>query len=68
MKQGKRIHREKIIQDLKNIDSRLKFINYSWNLRIKSAFNSTGSFNITDMAYSDINLAEELVNEFKLIR
>ena len=68
MKREKTVRREKLISDLKNIDARLKFSNSAWNSAVKSAFNSTGSFDFLNLAHKDLGLVEELVMKFKLVR
>ena len=68
MKREKTIRREKLISDLKNIDARLKFKSSAWNSAIKSAFSATGSFDFMNLAHSDLDLVEELVMKFKLVR
>ena len=68
MKREKTLRREKLVSEIKNIDSRLKFGNSSWNDAIKSAFNSTGSFDFVNLAYKDLDLVEDLVMRFKVVR
>lgn len=68
MKREKTLRREKLVSELKNIDSRLKFGNSSWNDAVKSAFNSTGSFDFVNLAYKDLDLVENLVMRFKVVR
>jgi hypothetical protein len=68
MKREKTLHREKLVSELRSIDSRLKFGNSNWNDAVKAAFNSTGSFDFVNLAYKDLGLVEELVMRFKPIR
>ena len=67
MKRKKTLHREKLVEDLKTIDSRLKFTNSSWNEAVKTAFNSTSSFDFVNLAYKNLSLVEELVIKFKTV-
>lgn len=68
MKREKTLRREKLVSELRSIDSRLKFGNSNWNDAVKAAFNSTGSFDFVNLAYKDLGLVEELVMRFKPIR
>ena len=68
MKREKTLRREKLVSELRSIDSRLKFGNSNWNNAVKAAFNSTGSFDFVNLAYKDLGLVEELVMRFKPIR
>lgn len=68
MKREKTIRRENAIKTLQSIDSRLKLKNTAWNSAVRSAFNSTSSFDFVNMAYADLYLAEELIEKFKLVR
>jgi hypothetical protein len=64
----KRKIRQQIIIDLKSIDLRLKFSNGGWNDAVKTAFNSSGSFDFDNLAYVAPNTAQELISKFKLIK
>jgi hypothetical protein len=68
MKREKTLRREKLVSEIKSIDSRLKFTNSYWNDTIKDAFNSTGSFDFVNLAHKNLSLVEELVVRFKTIR
>jgi len=68
MKREKTLKREKLVSELKSIDSKLKFTSSVWNEAVKAAFNSTGSFDFVNLAYKDLDLVESLVMRFKLVR
>jgi len=68
MKRKKTLHREKLVSDLQTIDSRLKFVSQKWNDAVKTAFNSTGSFDFINLAHKDLSLVEDLVGTFKSVR
>jgi hypothetical protein len=46
----------------------LKFVSQKWNDAVKTAFNSTGSFDFVNLAHKDLSLVEDLVGTFKSVR
>ena len=64
----KKADRKKLIEDLHTIDNRLKLKNLSWNDEIKSAFNSSGSFDFINLVSVSPKISIELVEKFKLTR
>ncbi len=64
----KRNDRKKLLEDLKSIDSRLKMSNLIWNDEVKAAFQDSGSFDFDNLVYEAPNIAQALVERFKLIK
>lgn len=64
----KRKERKQLLEDLKTIDSRLKFANSAWNDSVKVAFQTSGSFDFDNLVYEAPVTAQELVFKFKQIR
>jgi len=64
----KKVERKKLIEDLHTIDNRLKFTDLLWNDAIKSAFNSSGSFDFINLVSVSPKRSLELVEKFKLVR
>ena len=58
------IEKQQLIEKLRNIDSKLKYKSTAWNEAIKSAFNSSGSFDFVNLIHSSPNTARKLVMEF----
>ena len=58
------IEKQQLIEKLHNIDSKLKYKSTAWNEAIKSAFNSSGSFDFVNLVHSSPNTARKLVMEF----
>jgi hypothetical protein len=58
------IEKQQLIEKLRNIDSKLKYKSTAWNDAIKSAFNSSGSFDFVNLVHSSPNTARKLVMEF----
>jgi len=58
------IEKQQLIEKLRNIDSKLKYKSTAWNEAIKSAFNSSGSFDFVNLVHSSPNTARKLVMEF----
>jgi hypothetical protein len=65
MKRQSTIEKQKLVETLRNLDSKLKYKSTAWNDAIKSAFNSSGSFDFVNLVHSSPNTARKLVMEFK---
>lgn len=64
----KKLERRKLIEDLKSIDSRLKYTNLLWNDDVKSAFQESGSIDFDNLVYNAPSTSQNLVEKWKLIR
>ena len=59
------IEKQQLVETLRSLDLKLKYKSTAWNDAIKSAFNSSGSFDFVNLVHSSPNTARKLVMEFK---
>jgi hypothetical protein len=65
MKRQSTIEKQQMVETLRNLDSKLKYKSTAWNDAIKSAFNSSGSFDFVNLVHSSPNTVRRLITEFK---
>lgn len=65
MKRQSTIEKQQMVETLRNLDSKLKYKSTAWNDAIKSAFNSSGSFDFINLVHSSPNTVRRLITEFK---
>lgn len=56
--------RKQLVDDLSELDMKLKFTSKSWNDEVSKAFNRTGSFSFETLVSTDQYISTTLRNEF----
>ena len=64
MKRQSTIEKQQLIEKLKSLDPKLKYKNSAWNDAIKTAFNSSGSFDFVNLVHTSPNTVRRLIMEF----
>ena len=65
MKRQSTIVKEQMVVTLRNLDSKYRFKNTSWNEAVKTAFHNSGSFDFINLVHTSPNVAQALITKFK---